>query len=51
MHNPFKAHKNEHIDTNDAMTQLFWAIDALEISVRELREEVDYMIDFLDTDD
>ena len=51
MHNPFTRHKLEHINTDDSMNNLFWAIDALEHSVRELREEVDYMIDFLDTDD
>lgn len=51
MHNPFTRHKTEHVNTADNLTYLAWAIDDLNIAVRELREEVDYMIDFLDTDD
>ena len=51
MHNPFIKHHTKHVDISDAITELGWAIQDLSIIVQELREEVDYMIDFLDSDD
>jgi hypothetical protein len=47
MWNPFK-HKDEHDNIDYALTELSIAILKLQDSVRELREEVDYLADFLD---
>jgi hypothetical protein len=45
---PFKKHKTEHDDINYALVELSIAILRLQDSVKELREEVDYLVDFLD---
>jgi divalent metal cation (Fe/Co/Zn/Cd) transporter len=47
MWNPFK-HNEEHNDITDSLVALAVAILDLQDSVRELREEVDYLVDFLD---
>lgn len=47
MWNPFKHYEN-HKDIDWALTELSVAILKLQESVRELREEVDYLVDFLD---
>lgn len=48
MWNPFKKHEEEHDDIAWYLTQLSVALDNLNTSVKELREEVDYLVDFLD---
>lgn len=47
MWNPFK-HNEEHDDIAWGLTQLSLAILDLQDAVKELREEVDYLVDFLD---
>lgn len=47
MWNPFK-HNTEHDDISWALISLSSAILDLQDSVRELREEVDYLVDYLD---
>lgn len=47
MWNPFKHYEN-HKDIDWGLTELSVAILKLQESVRELREEVDYLVDFLD---
>jgi hypothetical protein len=47
MHNPFK-HYEEHRDIDWGLTELAGAILKLQDSVKELREEVDYLAEFLD---
>ena len=47
MFNPFK-HNKEHSNIDDALLSLTIAILELQESVKELREEVDYLVDFLD---
>jgi hypothetical protein len=41
-------HNEEHDDVVYMITQLTFALDNLSQSVKELREEVDYLADFLD---
>jgi len=45
---PFARHTEEHDDVVYMITQLTFALDNLSQSVKELREEVDYLADFLD---
>jgi len=45
---PFVGHTEEHDDITYMLTQLTFALDNLNQSVKELREEVDYLADFLD---
>jgi len=45
---PFARHTEEHDDIAYMLTQLTFALDNLNQSVKELREEVDYLADFLD---
>lgn len=47
MYNPFK-HYEEHSDIDWGLTELSSAILKLQESVKELREEVDYLAEFLD---
>ena len=47
MWNPFKKHEEEHDDVAYLLTQLTLALADLTESVRELREEVDYLAEFL----
>lgn len=47
MWNPFK-HRAEHRGIYEVLAELTWALDDLRDSVIELREEVDYLVDFLD---
>lgn len=46
----FFKKKNDKV-TFDWLTELDDAIYVLSVSVKELREEVDYLVDMLDTDD
>jgi hypothetical protein len=48
MWNPFKKHEEEHDDIAWLLSELTFALHDLEETVRELREEVDYLVDFLD---
>lgn len=51
MLNPFKKHKEheeEHAYTTDLFFDLFVQVGNLEATVRELREEVDFLVDALD---
>lgn len=48
MWNPFKRHEEEHDDIAYLLGQLTIALSELEESVRELRQEVDYLVDFID---
>lgn len=48
MWNPFKKDQEEHDDLFQAFLHLAMAIDKLQVSVKELREEVDYLVDVLD---
>jgi hypothetical protein len=45
---PFGKHKEEHYDLQWAVTELTVALSELNESVIELRQEVDYLADFLD---
>ena len=47
MWNPFK-HNTEHDDIAYLLSNLTIALYALQQDVKELREEVDYLVDFLD---
>jgi hypothetical protein len=47
MWNPFRRHEEEHFNIDDALTVLSSAVIELQKSVEELREEVDYLADFL----
>lgn len=47
MWNPFR-HKQEHNGIYAVVQELTWALDDLRKSVEELRQEVDYLVDFLD---
>jgi hypothetical protein len=47
MWNPFQ-HYAHHKGIFAVATELTWALDELKISVQELREEVDYLAEFLD---
>jgi len=47
MWNPFKHYQTHH-DIDWGLTELSVAILNLQESVKELREEVDYLVDFLD---
>lgn len=44
----FNRHKEEHYDIQWMVAQLTVALEELNESVIELREEVDYLVDFLD---
>lgn len=48
MWNPFKKHEEEHDDIAYLLGQLTFALNDLQENVRDLREEVDYLADFLD---
>jgi hypothetical protein len=48
MWNPFKKHEEEHDDIAYLLAELTVALSELHESVMELREEVDYLVDFLD---
>jgi hypothetical protein len=48
MWNPFKKHEEEHDEVVHWLAELTIALNDLQESVRELREEVDYLVDFLD---
>lgn len=51
MFNPFKKykeHEEEHADISDLFFDLFIQVANLEATVRELREEVDFLVDELD---
>jgi hypothetical protein len=48
MWNPFKKHEEEHDDIAWLLSELTFALHDLQEDVRELREEVDYLVDFLD---
>jgi hypothetical protein len=51
MRNPFKKHKEheeEHADITDLFFDLFVEVANLEARVKELREEVDFLVDELD---
>jgi hypothetical protein len=50
MWNPFK-HEQEHAGIEAWASELTWALDNLRKSVEELREEIDYIADFLGLDD
>lgn len=45
---PFKKHEEEHDDISYLVGQLTFALNELHESVVELREEVNYLSDFLD---
>jgi len=45
---PFTKHNTEHDNIAEAMLILGVAVRELQDSIRELREEVDYLVDFLD---
>lgn len=47
MWNPFK-HEREHNGIFEATLALSIALDDLREEIKELREEVDYLVDFLD---
>ena len=47
MWNPFK-HSEEHNDIAETILLLGFAVRDLQDSVKELREEVNYLADFLD---
>ena len=48
MWNPFKKHEEEHDDIAYLLSNLTIALYDLQQDVKELREEVDYLVDFLD---
>jgi len=48
MWNPFKKHEEEHDDIAYLLAELTFALNDLQQDVQELREEVDYLVDFLD---
>jgi len=48
MWNPFKKHEEEHDDISYLLGQLTFALNDLQENVKDLREEVDYLADFLD---
>jgi hypothetical protein len=48
MWNPFKKHEEEHDDIAYLLGQLTFALNDLQENVKDLREEVDYLADFLD---
>jgi len=47
MWNPFKKHEEEHDDIAYLLAELNQAMYYLQESVQELREEVDYLAEFL----
>jgi hypothetical protein len=47
MWNPFRKHEEEHDDVAYLLAQLTLALADLTESVKELREEVDYLAEFL----
>ena len=48
MWNFFKKHEEEHDDIAYLLGQLTFALNDLQENVKDLREEVDYLADFLD---
>lgn len=48
MWNPFKRHEEEHDDVALLLFQLTFELNRLADAVKELREEVDYLVDYLD---
>jgi hypothetical protein len=48
MWNLFKKHEEEHDDIAYLLGQLTFALNDLQENVKDLREEVDYLADFLD---
>jgi len=48
MWNPFKKNYTNTEEFWDNLITLSEAVIALQVSVKELREEVDYLVDFLD---
>jgi hypothetical protein len=48
MWNPFKQHQEEHNEVAWLLAELTLSLVTLSESVKELREEVDYLVDFLD---
>jgi hypothetical protein len=48
MWNPFKKHEEDHDDIAETILLLGFAVRDLQDAVKELREEVDYLTDFLD---
>lgn len=48
MRNPFTKHSSEHDSIYVVLCELTYALDDLRKSVKELREEVDYLVDYLD---
>lgn len=48
MRNPFKKHTEDHDDIWDLLSDLTFSVSALGETVRELREEVDFLVDELD---
>jgi regulator of replication initiation timing len=48
MRNPFKKHTEDHDDIWDAVYELTQAYFALVSEVKDLREEVDFLVDELD---
>ena len=48
MRNPFKKHTEEHEDIWDILRDVTFQYALLRETVEELREEVDYLVDFLD---
>jgi hypothetical protein len=48
MWNPFKKHEEEHEDITWLLSQLTFALNDLQENVKDLREEVNYLSDFLD---
>jgi hypothetical protein len=48
MWNPFKKHEEEHDDIAWLIAELTSALYELHESVVELREDVDYLVDFID---
>jgi len=45
---PFGKHNTEHDDIAFLLSKLTIALYELQESVKELREEVDYLVDYLD---
>lgn len=48
MRNPFKKNYTETDEFWDSLISLTEAVISLQHSVKELREEVDYLVDYLD---
>lgn len=46
--NPFRKHTEDHDDIWDLLSDLTFSVAALGEAVKELREEVDFLVDELD---